>query len=82
MELSKSNNKISLIPLHICPVLPVSAVVVHADVKDLIAASNHCPEREEEDETEFKVITAHVIVLDVNMMVTDEQPMAQTTSQT
>lgn len=74
MELSKSNN-ISLNLLRICPVLPVSAVVVHAEVKDLSAASHHCPGCEEEVETGLKVITSHVVVLDVNMMVTDGQPM-------
>lgn len=75
MELGKSNNNISLILLHICPVLPASAVVVHAEVKDLIA-SHHCPEREEQVETGFKVIISHVVVLDVNMTVTDEPPMS------
>lgn len=61
--------------LHICPVLPVSAVVVPAEAKDLIAASRHWPEREEQVETGFKVSISRVIVLDVNMMVTGEQPM-------
>lgn len=75
MELSESNNSISSILVHICPVLPVSAVVVHAEVKDLIAASHLCPEHEEQVETGFKVITSHGIVLDVNMMVTEGQPM-------
>lgn len=74
MEPRRSNNNISLILLHICPVLPAAAVAVHAEVKDLTAASHHWPEREEEVETGFKVLTSHVIELDVNMMVTDEQP--------
>lgn len=75
MELSKSNSNIAFFFLHICPVLPASAVVVHAEVKDPIAASRHCPEREEQVQTGFKGITSHVIVLDVNMVLTDGQPV-------